>query len=556
MEDNKDLIPDAEVDNTKSQEVVANATTEEVSVKENDAEVVKTADKEEVKVKKTKKAKEPMQKKKKIIIITAAATVGAVILGLFIWLMVILFGPGRTQDLSSIPLKVDMANKYYMGTEGQVDYKKIFPDGDSFVLSSDKKTLTFKMAGKEVTKEVTTIDGAVNVSTFDALVENINAGKKVVIQNASLKAPKLEGKAEDEAPTMTVKNDVYGNGAVVNVNELIGARVKTPDKNDGKLAALSDGTSYSKTKYFIGFSAFTIVPREDNAQVIFQDVHITGNDMSTEEGGNLAGLDKDKMAERGVKLFSGYGSTLYVCGNEDAKANALVKHCVFENGGKVVHISNSKVDMQGCIVRNAADTAVSIETAANKASTINMKDNVIANSLTGAILFYCMDTEITKDNEDASWNTLNIDGFLDIYNWKNENNLSFLPETEDPLLANIANAIAGDEIPKANYDALKAKEGGEKYIHFAIIKIRTGSKDMPIKYNGSKVNGCDKVGYSDSKANGQASGFPIPPIASKIMYDIDVWGYYSNDKGSVGPTDGFSEKVLEKLYEELREGRN
>ena len=131
MEDNKDLIPDAEVDNTKSQEVVANATTEEVSVKENDVEVVKTADKEEVKVKKTKKAKEPMQKKKKIIIITAAATVGAVILGLFIWLMVILFGPGRTQDLSSIPLKVDMANKYYMGTEGQVDYKKIFPDGDT-----------------------------------------------------------------------------------------------------------------------------------------------------------------------------------------------------------------------------------------------------------------------------------------------------------------------------------------------------------------------------------------------------------------------------------------
>ena len=51
MEDNKDLIPDAEVDNTKSQEVVANATTEEVSVKENDVEVVKTADKEEVKVK-------------------------------------------------------------------------------------------------------------------------------------------------------------------------------------------------------------------------------------------------------------------------------------------------------------------------------------------------------------------------------------------------------------------------------------------------------------------------------------------------------------------------
>lgn len=551
MEDNKDLIPDAEIDNTtESQKVVAQATTEEISVNPNSSEVVKSDNKA-----KGKKAKQPMSKKKKIIVITAVAAVSAIILGLFIWLMVILFGPGRTQDLNSIPLRVDMGNDYYIGTEGQIDYSKIFKDGSDFSLSEDKKTLTFKLNGKSVEKNVITIDGAVNVNTFDELVENINAGKKVVIQNASLKAPKLEGKTEDEVPTMTVKNDVYGNGAFINVNELIGTRVKTPDKNGGKLAALTDGTDYSKSKYFTGYSAFTIAPREDNKQVIFQDVHVSGNDMNTEEGGNLAGIDKDKMSERGVKLFSGYGSTIYICGDENAKANALVKHCVFENAGKVVHISNSIVDMEGCIVRNASDTAVSIETAANKASTINMKNNVIANSLTGAILFYCMDTSITKDNEAASWNTLNIDGFLDIYNWKNENNLSFLPETEDPLLANIANAIAGDEIPNEKYDVLKAQEGGEKYIHFAIIKIRTGSKDMPVKYNGSKVNGCEKIGYSDSKANGQTNGFPIPPIASKIMYDIDVWGYYNNDKGSVGPTDGFSEKTLEKLYVELRDGR-
>ncbi len=119
--------------------------------------------------------------------------------------------------------------------------------------------------------------------------------------------------------------------------------------------------------------------------------------------------------------------------------------------------------------------------------------------------------------------------------------------------ANATVKLSSGKFGGINFEFTEA--GGEKYIHFAIIKIRTGSKDMPIKYNGSKVNGCEKVGYSDSKANGQASGFPIPPIAAKIMYDIDVWGYYSNDKGSVGPTDGFSEKVLEKLYVELREGR-
>ena len=131
MEDNKELIPDAEKDTTtESQEVVTQATTDEIVVNNESVETAKSDNKA-----KGKKSKQPMSKKKKTIVITAVAAVSAIILGLFIWIMVILFGPGRTQDLSSIPLKVDMGDDYYIGTEGQIDYSKIFKDGSDFSLS-------------------------------------------------------------------------------------------------------------------------------------------------------------------------------------------------------------------------------------------------------------------------------------------------------------------------------------------------------------------------------------------------------------------------------------
>ena len=134
-----------------------------------------------------------MPKKKKIIIITAASVIGVIVLSLFIWLMVMFFGPSATQDLSSIPLQVEMDNKYYIGSENNTqDYSKIFPDGSDFSISGSK--LTFKQDGKTVTKDVIIVDGAVNVYTFEELAANVNAGKKVVIQNANLKAPKLEGR--------------------------------------------------------------------------------------------------------------------------------------------------------------------------------------------------------------------------------------------------------------------------------------------------------------------------------------------------------------------------
>lgn len=354
---------------------------------------------------------------------------------------------------------------------------------------------------------------------------------------------------------MNVKNDIYGNGAVINVNEIVATRKINPDKNDGNLAEKTDCLSYTKSAGGNGSSAFTIVPREDGKQVVFQDLHITGNDMSNKTGGDLDGLSEEKIKERGVKLFSGYGALLYVCGNDDAKSNAIVKHCVFENAGKVVHIQNSNVDFEGNIVCNASDTAVSIATVINSASTINMKNNVIANSLTGGILFYCDNQDVKKVDEATTWNTLNITGFLDIYNWKRQDSVAIMPETEGAELADFANPLITSTVQSKKYDNMKvADEDDNKYIHFAIIKIRTGAVGET-DYNGSKVNGYKEIGYFTSTDKGYSKGFPIPGVATYIMNNIDVWGYFDNKDCSVKPTDGLNDDILARLYTELRDGR-
>ena len=527
MDENKQITPSEEITDTETLEVVANATTEKATadVAENSAKktmdigvtesnVAETEKKSifGLKPKKAKGDKQPMPKKKKIIIITAASVIGVIVLSLFIWLMVMFFGPSATQDLSSIPLQVEMG----------------------------------KQDGKTVTKDVTIVDGAVNVYTFEELAANVNAGKKVVIQNANLKAPKLEGKAESDVLKMEVTNDIYGNGATVNVNEIVATRVK--GVTGGKIAAKSDGSSYSD-KYAGGYSAFTIMPTKN--QIIFQDVHIIGNDMSNKENGDLFDLTDEQITARGVKLFSGYGDLMYIGGDSVGKANVKVYHCVVENGHKVVHVRNANLDIEGTIIRNASDTALSVATFESEKSTINSKNNVILNSLTGAILFYSFEP-IAKAKEKETWNELNVEGFLDIYNWKAQDGLAFLPETEGAY-EGIANKLVGGTIQAKKYDELKAVQGGKKYIHFAILKIRTNNGG--VAYNGSTVNFKNDIKYKTSKDKGFEKGFPIPSLASGIMYDIDVWGYYDEAKGDVKPTDGLSEKMLDNLYKELVEGR-
>lgn len=236
---------------------------------------------------------------------------------------------------------------------------------------------------------------------------------------------------------------------------------------------------------------------------------------------------------------------------EQNRAKAKVIHCVLENSHKVVHLGkNGQLDLEGFVVRNAADTTVSVGTFANLPNTLNSKNNVIINSMTAGILCYLYDGAINDSNAANSWNTINISGFLDIYNWKSVDSLAFIPDTElggnQGLVASLNNIVTG-EINKEEYKDLSAVVGGSKYVHMGIIKIATAYKT-----NGTKINfvdGINSVGYGENI-------FPIPGgLPQQFIKYAMMYSYYNNVEDKVGVNSTFADESNAKIYEELVMGR-
>ena len=379
---------------------------------------------------KERKRRKKLSKQGKIILNSGIA---CVCLALFITVAVmfgpllisIIFAETTTQGLGGADLIVDMTDTtYHFGTEGQVDLTKTFPGGTGFEVTEGSATLkgnnlsvseagefvlTFNLPDAKEPKVVDCmgVQDGVNVTDWAKFRATAKEGKIIILQD-NIASPELEGLKRKDHGTITIENHVYGNGKIINVFELACSRTKVGSKIYGAPYKQGNGKVWGDT-------ALSIRNNPNGEQIIFQDVHVTGNDMSTydpdapetsegEDGGaaatadenkpagNMKGVTKETINSRGVLLFSKYGNLVDISTYTDMDNNqVLMKHCLVENGGKVVHISDADVDIEGTIVRNASDTAISIATSANCASYVRSKNNVIANSLTGGILFYCFD---------------------------------------------------------------------------------------------------------------------------------------------------------------------
>ena len=196
--------------------------------------------------------------------------------------------------------------------------------------------------------------------------------------------------------------------------------------------------------------------------------------------------------------------------------------------------------MEGCIVRNASDSTISIETNANGGSKIVMKNNVIANSLTAGIVLWGY-TSVGKKNDyanPAKFVDLTIEGFLDIYNWKDSENAAIMPATES--LADTVNGMVAKEINKDEYDHFFYHKNGKKYVHLGMIVLATTG----LKENKAKINNMDKVDFVTRE-------FPLPKVAEAFCHTCKVIGY--ENKIGIEPDATIGDNP--KIYEELRYGR-
>ncbi len=461
---------------------------------------------EYVSSKKSKKSKkQPKQKKKsktgKIIGIVAAVLVVVLVVGFVLvdYLVLHQFIFKTESQVTSVGFKaIDLEaedNKIYVGSEAYNLGKETSTFNLASMLGADSislddssiATLTGNRVKVASTGEVTgTVDGnavtfvfvdGVNVTTEDEIYLASTNKKGIVLQEDLT----LTGGGETKHERIEVSSALYGNNHTLDATNF----------------------NYYENKQ----SCFNIVLYVATANVLIQDLHVTGNNI--EDGAELS-LDIE-LQKKGM-LIAVYSE------NKDTPASVTIKHCLLENANRCVYVSAASANIEDSIIRNAGDACISSETRDILKSELNLKNNLIGGAKVAGILFWGYTAGTTK----ANFPTLKIEGFLNIYNWKSTNDCSIMPDTE--TLAKTVNPIIQDMVNSEDYADYAYMYNNEKYIHVGIVLICSGScKSHELTSNGMPSEYVERE-------------FPVPGIAKVALHANKLYGY-ANSPCEIEPDD-------------------
>lgn len=392
---------------------------------------------------------------------------------------------GTTSYASGKETNTIASNKIFYGE----DFENVtLASSDGSILEFDGNRLTVKKAGKvkvtatkndgtSATYDIIATDG-VNVFTASELKKAIQAKKQVIIQNDL----KLNERNYE------IYNDVYGNAY--------------------KIDATADGVGYYDALFSV---------RAKN--VLLQDLNIMGIDVG-----------KDEVV---MNAYGKGGILVEFVGDEKGSVSGQLLHCMLENAQRCVFIRMSDVSIKGCLLRNAADACVSVESLPGRGSNITVENNVISNATVAGILLWCM----TPISNNADYAQLTIKGFLDIYNWKSTDTAQIVPDSQSE--ASLVNPTIATELKKKEYDSFFFKENGEKYIHCGIIVTDTQNGNNQVNINNIK------------QINFEQRNFPLIPLATKFLKTCKLYGY--NQKANIKPSNKISDNKM--IFGELMYGR-
>lgn len=447
--------------------------------------------------------------KKKLILLVAVVMIISIVAGTAVACK------DKKTEIDSQAIYVEMEGNFYIGTEGSVDLTKAIPDGKDFAVTGDNvslsgNTLTASAAGDfdiTYTRDGKTVNGkghaveGVNITDWEGLAAANAANKTAVMQN-DITSP------DGAQPQSAVDFTLYGNGKKLDVNSVIKGDVKNRGNN-----------------------LFNV---EGNGKLNLKDVHIFGKVYAAGESVVLENCE-------------GYGAFVNVTNDDNSKRPVVnIEHCIFENSHKHVYVRGADVNISGTIMRNGSDALLAIETSAVKGAVVNVENSVFAESVVCGIILCGWNAPAG----DESYTTLNLKGFVDIYNWKSRDTASIMPATEGKMIADAVNNLVQTELGKDENSHYFVKgDDGNQYVHFGVVILYTS------KMSDDKANLKTKVTGLDSKNVAMVQKeFPIPSnfIVDSILKTCVLFGI-DNNNITIPPTSKLTDN--ENLYTELIHGR-
>ena len=376
--------------------------------------------------------------------------------------------------------------------------------------------------------------------------------------------------------------------------------IRADNNTDASKITMQEGTSMYGNGFIVCYNEQDMIDRKNDyfnelLKIETSNVHIENtilrmgyNDPEAKNG--LLQWEKSRRCVRILYEIENYDDETK---NNETINNISFKYCIFENAKTVMEIAGADVNIEGCIFRNSSANSLFIPMSGNTSTygrlpaNVTLKNTVFTHSALMPI-FVQTDFERDKNRKDESGNVvgypegstwedmkktgykdhfINVEGFLDIYNWINIEDFSstsgLVPstgiESVDAIVGTSGAQIIANELLQPEYSGVRHTFNGQEYVHLGIAVL-----GMTSPVTDGIVRDFENAGYARHSVTITGSSltglFQIAfnsVLKPYVRYPLYVYSYKEGNY-QIGPD---SEKKLDfqetgALYKNLREGRS
>lgn len=379
--------------------------------------------------------------------------------------------------------------------------------------------------------------------------------------------------------------------------------IRADNNTDASRITMQEGTSMYGNGFIVCFNEQDMIDRKNDyfnelLSIKTSNVHVENailrmgyNDPEAKNG--LLQWEKSRRCVRILHEIENYDDETK---NNEMINNISFKYCIFENAKTVMEIAGADVNIEGCIFRNSSANSLFIPMSGNTSTygrlpvNVTLKNTVFTHS---ALMPICVQTDFDRDRkredesgkvvgypEGSTWedmkNTgykdhfINVEGFLDIYNWINIDEFAatgsgLIPPTGlndalDALISQEGSKIIANVLLNDQYNDVRHTINNQEYVHLGIVVL-----GMTAPVSDGIIRNFENAGYSrhrveltdnvlDTIPAWKVFGSMLKPY---VRYPLYAYSYKEGNY-QIGPD---SEKKLDfqetgALYKNLREGRS
>lgn len=379
--------------------------------------------------------------------------------------------------------------------------------------------------------------------------------------------------------------------------------IRADNNTDASRITMQEGTSMYGNGFIVCFNEQDMIDRKNDyfnelLSIKTSNVHVENailrmgyNDPEAKNG--LLQWEKSRRCVRILHEIENYDDEMK---NNEMINNISFKYCIFENAKTVMEIAGADVNIEGCIFRNSSANSLFIPMSGNTSTygrlpaNVTLKNTVFTHS---ALMPICVQTDFDRDRkredesgkvvgypEGSTWEDMkktgykdhfiNVEGFLDIYNWINIDEFAttgsgLIPPTNlndalDALISQEGSKIIANVLLNDQYNDVRHTINNQEYVHLGIVVL-----GMTAPVSDGIIRNFENAGYSrhrveltdnvlDTIPAWKVFGSMLKPY---VRYPLYAYSYKEGNY-QIGPD---SEKKLDfqetgALYKNLREGRS